>query len=373
MEEKINFNLELLAKEVNSVIDESPIKKIAESCRIDLAEELAPPPLAMEIKSFNKMIPLFTKGNFSIIAGPPKARKTGFVSMLMATSVNGKYQDYLSCPTSGLNIIFDTEQSKYKAQQIGKKICYLIGQKAPDNLLIYTLREHDPDRRLEIIESVIESNENINFVAIDGIIDLAIDPILQAEQAQKIIQKLMVWTEKYNIHITCVLHYNKTSSTLLGHLGSFGIRKADAVIEISKLKENDEVSIVTAIACREREFEPFAFTVDEFNNPYILEDFEIQKSKGKDKPIKKEPFSIHNIEETIVDKIIKNVFKIQKEQSYSECWRSIKISIGEMIEDIGDNKAKDVLNHFISKEKIIKSGVGKKTVYTKAGQRTIAV
>ena len=56
--------------------------------------------------------------------------------------------------------------------------------------------------------------------------------------------KLMQWTEIYNIHITCVLHYNKTVSTLLGHLGSFSHRKADAIIEVSKSKEDENIYIV---------------------------------------------------------------------------------------------------------------------------------
>ncbi len=374
MENELKFDIDILTKEINNLIVENPLQKIAESCKIDLSEELKPPPVAMKVKSFDKMIPLFTKGNFSIIAGPPKSRKTGFISMMMATAITGEFQNFFNCPNKGLNLLFDTEQSKFKAQQIGKRICYLSNIKMPDNLLIYSLREHDPDRRLEIIESVIESHDNINFVAIDGIIDLAIDPILQAEQAQKIIQKLMIWTEKYNIHITCVLHYNKNSSTLLGHLGSFGQRKADAVIEITKSKDNDEVSIVTAIACREREFETFAFTVDEFNNPYILEDFEIKKNREvRDKPIKKVPFSILNIDENIQNKIINHVFKIQKEQSYTECWRNIKTSIAEIISFIGDNIAKDVVTTWIQNGKIIKSGKGKKTIYTKSGQRTIEV
>lgn len=375
IQENVTFDTDILTKEVNNLLIENSIQCLSESSKVDLTEILNPPPVAMNIISNGKMIPLFTKGNFSIIAGPPKSRKTGLISMLMANSVNGGFQDYLLCPNNGLNILFDTEQAKYKTQQIGRKICYLTNKKLPDNLIIYSLREHDPDTRLAIIENVLESNENINFVAIDGIIDLAIDPILQAEQAQKIIQKLMVWTEKFNTHITCVLHYNKTASTLLGHLGSFGIRKADAVIEVTKDKENEDISIVTAIACREREFEPFAFTVDEFNNPQILVDYEVKKSKKVtiEKPIKKPVFSVHNIDEINLKTIVESIFKVQKEQSYSECWKNIKLTYCELIEPIGDNHCKDILTYLIHKEIITKSNSGNKAIYMKSGQRIIQV
>jgi len=122
---------------------------------------------------------------------------------------------------------------------------------------------------MELIDDVLATTPNLNFVAIDGIIDLDIDPILEAKQAQNIVLKLMQWTEIYNIHITCVLHYNKTVATLLGHLGSFSHRKADAIIEVSKNKEDESISLVKALDCREKEFLPFAFSINEMEADHI--------------------------------------------------------------------------------------------------------
>ncbi|HZW64218.1 MAG TPA: AAA family ATPase, partial [Hanamia sp.] len=216
---------EELQKQQEEQAKKEEIKKLAAACLINLSDRLDPPPVAMKIVSEGKPITLFTKGNFSIITGAAKSRKSFLISLLIAASIAGKLQDLLFCESHGMNIIFDTEQAKYKVQQIGKRICDLSETVNPSNLLVYSLRTLEPAQRIEVIESVLTTTPNINFVAIDGIIDLEIDPILQADQAQKIVMKLMQWSEIYNMHITCVLHYNKTVQTLLGHLGSFSHRK----------------------------------------------------------------------------------------------------------------------------------------------------
>ena len=273
-----------------------------------------------------------------------------------------------------MNIIFDTEQAKYKVQQIAKRICNLSENFTPENLLVYSLRTLEPSQRIGLIDHILSTTPNLNFVAIDGIIDLEIDPILQAEQAQRIVMKLMQWSEIYNIHITCVLHYNKTVSTLLGHLGSFSHRKADAVIEVAKAKDDVNVSIVRAIDCREKEFQPFAFSIDPYGMPYILNDYAIEKPKAKQEPKEKKPaFLPDNLEDTIHKRILDLVFKVQKEQNFNECWGNIKDAVSKIsFENIGNSKAQDFLRYYISESEIIKVERPKKyAVYVLAGQKTI--
>lgn len=159
-------------------------------CRVELMEELPPPPIAMKVKSGGEMVTLFTKGNFSVITGAAKSRKSFLVSMLMAASIKGESQIF-RCPSTGNNVLFDTEQSRYKVQQIIKRICSLCGGVPPKNFVSYSLRTLDPSQRMDLIEHVLETTPDLNFVAIDGIIDLDIDPILQANQAHGIIAKLM--------------------------------------------------------------------------------------------------------------------------------------------------------------------------------------
>lgn len=365
-----HFTGEVMPKNIN---DELQIS--VDKCLINLSERMEPLPLAMQIISDEKPITLFTKGNFSIITGAAKSRKSFLISMFIAASLKGSFQDLFLCNGSGITIIFDTEQARYKVQQIAKRICNLSKNINPSNLLVYSLRTLEPSQRIDIIDFVLSTTPNINFVAIDGIIDLEIDPILQAEQAQRIVMKLMQWTEIYKIHITCVLHYNKTVPTLLGHLGSFSHRKADAIIEVSKSKEDENISIVRPVDCREKEFLPFAFSVDPTGMPYILNDYVIEKKTkvGKETKNKKPVFSFSQLESSVHNEILKSVFKIQKEQGYNDCWRNIKNAI-EIIagETIGDNKAKDFLTCYLSTNEIIKmEQLKKKSVYVLSGQKNI--
>jgi hypothetical protein len=353
------------------------IEKLIENCKIDLSENLTPPPVAMEIKCEGEKIRLFTKGNFSIITGAAKSRKTFFISMIMAATVKGSFQELLFCPSKGVNLIFDTEQSRYKVQQVAKRICNLSENSLPDNLAIYSLRTLEPSQRLELIEEVLKITPNINFVAIDGIIDLDIDPILQADQAQKIVSKLMKWTENYNIHITCVIHFNKNErTTLLGHLGSFAHRKADAIISVTKSKENGDISIVEPVDCREKEFLPFAFIVGESGIPKILDDYTFEK-KTKEPKVNISPKSksvlAKDLERTKHLEILSKAFKIQKEQIYNELVRNIKHAVEiSLNSSIGDNKAKDFLTYYNLNEYIVKIPVStNKSIYTLAGQAEI--
>lgn len=363
-----------------SIEDEKPatdkIQSLIDSCKIDLTEQLAPAPVAMHITSEGNTITLFTKGNFSIVTGAAKSRKTFLLSMLIATAVKGDFQDMFTCEGKGINILFDTEQSRYKAQQIGKRICNLSETVNPANLHIYSLRTLDPSERIDLIESVLATTPNIKFVAIDGIIDLDIDPILQADQAQRIVHKLMKWTEIYNIHIVCVLHYNKTVATLLGHLGSFSHRKADAIIEVSKSKDDGNVSLVKALDCREKEFAPFAFSVDQMGMPYILQGYSFEKPIKADKePKTPKPKAItpHDVDSDKHTDILTLAFKIHKEQNYVDLWRSIKNAGAEIGLTIGDNKAKDFIPYYLHNESIILTAHPKKkaSIYTLAGQRDI--
>ncbi|MDA7804406.1 hypothetical protein N8987_07540 [Crocinitomix sp.] len=375
---KPTFDLEMFEENINQFATETEIEKLAESCKIDLTKKLTAPPVAMHIGQAENKLTLFTKGNFSIVTGKAKSRKSFLISMLMAAAVKGEFQNQFHSEGKGINILFDTEQAEYKVLQVSKQICQLAENDNPDNLLTYHLRTINPTKRLEIIDHVLATTPNINFVAIDGIIDLGTDPILQAEQAQEIITKLMQWTDLYNIHIVCVLHYNKTVSTLLGHLGSFAHRKADCVIEVVKDTENDNISFVNPIDCREREFESFAFSIDEYGMPNIELGLNPIKSttstKDKQKPRKK-AINPNSIDESIHIEILNESFKVFEEQSYSELWKTFKQVVSEICEDvvdlIGDNKAKEFITYYLQNEFIVKIEVKKKICYTLKAQKKL--
>jgi hypothetical protein len=357
----------------------SNIDKLIIESKIDLSKQLQPPPVAMKIKHNEHDITLFTKGNFSIVTGKAKSRKSFVLSMLMATAIKGSFQDHFFCPSNGVNILFDTEQSEYKVMQVSKRIIHLSETPNPTNFEVYHLRTLDPLERLNVIDKVLSSTKNLNFVAIDGIVDLDIDPILQAEQAQNIISKLMKWTDNYNIHIVCVLHYNKTVSTLLGHLGSFAHRKADSVIEVVKDTENENISFVNPVDCREREFLPFAFSVDDNGIPKIESEIVIGKSKASPKaerPTRPKAITPIQLDLKIHTEILNETFRVFNELSYTELWKTLKQTVSSICKDevkdtIGDNKAKDFVTYYLQNQMIVKITVEKKQLYTLNEQKEL--
>ena len=339
-------------------IEQERIRQLAAACTIDLAQPLAPPPVAMQVATPDgEYQTLFTAGNFSIITGPAKSRKTYLCSMLLAAACIGQYGPF-RCATRGAVIAFDTEQARYKTQQIGQRIARMVGH-TPASLRLYSLRTLAPDERLAVIGHVLASTPGIGYVVIDGIVDLAIDPILQADQAQAIIMALMQWSEQYSIHVTCVLHYNKSVTTLLGHLGSFSHRKADAVIEVAKLKDNPAVSTVTAIDCREKEFEPFAFTIDGDGLPQVVD---YQQGGGASKS--NDQFNPAVITLDTHRSIVAEALPTGQRLTYTGAWRAIKAAITEVAGlTAGDNKAKNALGYYLSVGLIEKQGTGPKAIY----------
>ena len=354
---------EVLKKGIESVIDNTEIEKdeidlLIEKCLIDLNEVLPPPPVAIKILSNNEIIPLFTKGNFSIITGKAKSRKTGLVHMILASAINGAYNDFFFCDNKGTSILFDTEQAKYKVQQNANRTLKMTN--GSSDFKFYSLRVLDPEKRLTLIERVLKNTPNLNLVVIDGIVDLAIDPIMQVEQAQNIVTKLMQWSENYDCHIVCVLHLNKgVNDTLLGHIGSFSHRKADSVIKVEKDSDNKDISIATAYDCREKEFEPFAFTISDENLPIIYSEFKQATQKTKSKKITAEstPKEYHSI-------ILERIFTKAKEYIYSQLVEQIGYYYFDVCQNkIGINLRKDFLTFYVNTEKIAKIQKDNKVFY----------
>lgn len=358
--EALGFNdlpIQTIGKQIDEIF--KPTKSLVSNSEkhkpflIDPLKEIGLPPVAMFIKDGEKFIPMLTKGNFSIMTGAAKSRKTFNGSMLLAAAISGEHQDLFKCEPSGMNLLFDTEQSEYKAVQIARRIIKLSGTKG-SNFKAYHLRSLSPDERLEVIEDALKSEPNLGFVIIDGIIDLAIDPILQADQAQTVIQKLMTWSEFYNIHICCVLHYNKTVNTLIGHLGSFAHRKADCVIEVVKDK-NSGASICSCVDSREVEFNPYSFLIDNNGMPVIIE---TAAPKKKTAPLNPEMISPEfarklvegmegglNFTKTLKD--LKNIYEMEAEGA------------------IGTNKAKSLLTRLVSLNLLKKEQIKKDVIYSK--------
>jgi hypothetical protein len=310
---------------------------------IDPLEELQPPQTAWGLKGFinDEVAILGTLGNFSLIIGKAKAKKSFFVNIAVSCALSkdeilNRFVGNLPANKNQV-IYFDTEQGKYHVQLAVKRICGQLGISNPKNLRTYHLRSLEPAKRLQFIEEEIYSNTNIGFVVIDGIKDL-ITSINDEAEATMVTSKLLKWTEERNIHIITVLHQNKGDNNARGHIGTELQNKAETVLSITKAESNPDVSTMEAVACRNRDPETFSFEINEDGLPVEVLDFEpsIKKEKG---------FDIHHIEDYKLYKLLLECFSKESEIIYSELVRKIKTAYSnQMSGSIGDNRAKDIIS-----------------------------
>ena len=312
----------LIESELNKSTNE--LSKKLESCRIDILEIIPPPEIAWEIRDDNseEFNILGTHGNFSLVKGKAKSKKSFFINMAIAAAVGkGLLQNKLRSPLKdGFNqvLYFDTEQSKYHVQRAVKGICTQIGVGTPLNLNTYGLRKSNPSERLKLVEYAIENTPNLGFVVIDGIRDL-ITSINDEAEASNIASNLLKWTEEYNIHIVVVLHENPGSDKARGHIGTELMNKAETVITVQIDKYDDDVSIVSAGFCRNKSFKPFAFKITYDGLPKIIEDYDIEMKS------KKKGFDVLNLSSEEKFQLLEKVFKNGERFQHSELVLQIRI------------------------------------------------
>ena len=305
---------------------EKPINKysnILKSCRVDVTENIPEPEIAWELKEEEENFNIIgTHGNFSLIKGKAKSKKSFFINMALASAVGeGLLQNKLRSPLNNENnhvLYFDTEQSKYHVQKAIKRLCEQINIDVPNNLDTYSLRKLSPSERLKSIEYSIMNTPNIGFVVIDGIRDL-ITSINDEAESCNISSNLLKWTEELNIHITVVLHENPGSDKARGHLGTELTNKAETVITIVVDKNNKDVSIVSASHSRNKEFLPFAFSIDDNGVPTIIHDYEINIKTSKNK------FDVLTLDSQDKFKIINEVYNNNQSFMHGELVKQIKL------------------------------------------------
>ncbi|WP_185287108.1 AAA family ATPase, partial [Chryseobacterium indologenes] len=203
------------------------------SLKIDTSKELVKPPIALSIieasGTQSKEVALLTRGDFSVLTGKQKARKTFFISTIVGAMASSGYvfldklKGHLPSNKQGV-AVFDTEQGSWYAQKTAKRIKNALSRAAIFDY--FFLRDSDPYERRELIEAYLEENHNkIGFIAIDGIVDLVYDFNNQEECSPKQ-QWLNPNQSKYDVHITVIIHQNKSDGNARGHLGTMLAQKA---------------------------------------------------------------------------------------------------------------------------------------------------
>jgi predicted ATP-dependent serine protease len=339
LNEPIDFNT--IENEINCELLKH--KEIRCKYKIDVTELIPPPPIAWSLTNTKKegIAILGTLGNFSLIIGKAKSRKSFFVNIAVSSALGkdlilNRFKSNLPIDKNEV-VYFDTEQGKYHVQRAVKRICTQINVNEPKNLHTYYLRSLTPRERLRFIENEIYSNNKIGFVVIDGIKDL-VTSINDEEQATTVVCKLLKWTEERNIHIVTVLHQNKSDTNARGHIGTECINKAETVLSVTKAETNNDISIVEPQQCRDIEPEVFAFEINEFGLPVIAEDFEIRTETKHNK------FDVTDMEEHKKYKLLLEVYSNGKEFIYSELVTQLKLAYKKQFgKDIGTNRLKDII------------------------------
>ncbi|HSD06516.1 AAA family ATPase [Flavobacterium sp.] len=331
--------------------------------KINLKEKIVPPKIAWSLcrtKNQGEDI-LGTMGNFGLIIGKAKSKKTFFTSIAVATASNNnhsllnRFKSYL--PSNKNEVLYiDTEQGKYHVQNAVKRICKLINIEEPVNLHAFHLRSLSPAERLQFIESEIYLNDKIGFVVIDGIKDL-VTSINDEGEATMITTKLLKWTEERDLYILTVLHQNKGDNNARGHIGTELINKAEIVLSVTALENDKEISIVEAQQCRNREPETFAFKIDEDGLPFLvsMDELPIKKTNNSRKETDLESHQKYQL--------LTEVYSHEKEFKYGQLLLQIKLAYTNQFEkNLADNRIKGLITECSNKGWLIQAE--KKGSYT---------
>jgi len=244
-----------------------PSKEIGKS-HIKEGEPDDPEEIILFIREYDEEIRFGTLGNFSVIKGRAKSKKTFFLTMIAAAALKNGCLDKIK--SRGLenkeHIFFDTEQSRNDVKKVRNRVLSLTGDVS--KMSFYCLRPYTPKERVEIIDYVLKTASNIGLVIIDGARDLLSD-INSQEQGTELVSKYMKWTELYNIHIATVIHENKTDGSARGAIGTELQNKAELVVSVRKNADDFNTSSVVPEYSRGKDFKEFEFEIGNSGIPQV--------------------------------------------------------------------------------------------------------
>jgi hypothetical protein len=346
--------------------DPPPFEEILKNARVKGTEKYERPLTALSIVSGEQSFIYGTIGNFSLVKGKAKSKKTFLMCLLAATFevgtiLQGKFKSEL--PAEKLKvIIFDTEQSKYHVWKRIQAIAHLVGVYDLVHIEVYSLREYAPKDRCDIIQyKITELNQDktIGLVIIDGIRDLIHD-INDPKEATFIATKLLQWTTNSECHIIALLHENKGDKNPRGHVGTELLNKAETVVSVTVSDQDKAVSIVEAEMTRDKDFPSFAFRISESGIPEVIDDFEMS---GTGAPIKA-VFDPYHILPERHKEILRKTFAAKSEQSRMELRSGLQMAWESYSQRVGNSKADQLIAYYSQMDWIKNMGaVGRPAKY----------
>jgi len=328
------------------ILREENIPQLAEEAQIDPFQMVEKPPSVIEYNG----TPLATLGNFSVLNGKPKSRKSTFSIILSIVALDNNnyiYKGFKNLRPYSNIIYFDTESSEYHANKLGNRIVTKLElEPNTSKFSLFGLREHSPEIRLKIIEEVLYNSKNLSLVVIDGIADLLTKGYNDESDAINITSKLLKWTKELNIHIITVVHQNKGDNYAKGHLGSFLNQKAETVLNVVKSDRDANISIVKAAFSRGIDIEDIYFSMDENGIPIITDaPVTAASKKALKKPTQFDyEFKLNLIEE---------VFQKDEEILLKSLSDKLKHYLADKGYDVGDNSLRGWITYYKESEIIL--------------------
>jgi len=244
-------------------LDETQLDEMAvrlAAMEVDSTIAVTRPPIAIDLFNGMESFVIGSMGNFTLVQGKAKSRKSYFVSTLAAAGLsNNVVADCLRGFIGDKIVVYiDTEQGDWHAARTKRRILASAGMDVDannDRLRYFKFRGLDRNAdRLMFTEYVLNTIENVGLVIVDGITDLSSKGVNDEEEATEIASRLLKWTAEFNCHMICVLHENKNDRNAKGHLGSYLVQKAESVIAVKRDEHNRDVTIISPEYTRNMEF-----------------------------------------------------------------------------------------------------------------------
>ena len=151
------------------------------------------------------------------------------------------------------------------------------------------------------------------------------------------------------------LHQNKNDEHARGHIGTELNNKAETILQVEVDKEDKAISVVEAVHIRDRDFEPFAFRINEDVLPELVDSY-LSKEKKSGRPTK-EPFDPEReIPEDVHRAAVDAAFANGYIGSYDDYLERLKEAYGLHNVKLGYNKAVKVATFLGNKQMVIKEG-----------------
>jgi hypothetical protein len=323
--------------------------ELLNAARVRPTDTIDADPVILWVKGEPNPVEFGTLGNFSMITGKAKSKKTFTICLAIAPAIDGSQYNIgpFVCelpPHKRRVVYFDTEQGRHRVWKALHRVCRMAGIPNPPDLEYYDLRGYDTQTRVAMIDFALnEGNpaKDIGLVVVDGCRDLVHD-FNDPKDATKLATHFLQWTQNNMLHLITVLHQNKADNNARGHVGSELTNKAETVMTVEVDKQDKAVSIVEPAQCREIDFAGFAFTINETGLPELLPDYEM----GKGSPGKKKAFDPYQYPPETHHKVLTQVFNAGDINSRDEYIQQTKVGWGAMGETIGDNSAKLAMGYW---------------------------